>query len=54
MATPKVVVKWSGNKYDVEANLDDSPLLFKAQMFALTGVQPERQKIMYKVTNGLQ
>lgn len=27
---------------------DETPLLFKAQLFALTGVQPERQKVMLK------
>lgn len=29
-------------------NTDESPILFKAQLFALTGVQPERQKVMIK------
>lgn len=32
----------------MEVNTDEEPLLFKAQLFALTGVQPERQKIMLK------
>lgn len=32
----------------MEVNTDEDPLLFKAQLFALTGVQPERQKIMLK------
>ena len=27
---------------------DEEPLLFKAQLFALTGVQPERQKVILK------
>lgn len=29
-------------------NTDEEPLLFKAQLYALTGVQPERQKVMCK------
>lgn len=29
-------------------NSDEEPMLFKAQLFALTGVQPDRQKIMLK------
>lgn len=29
-------------------NTDDDPILFKAQIFALTGVQPERQKVVCK------
>lgn len=46
-----VKVKWGKELYkDVEVNTDDDPLLFKAQLFALTGVQPERQKVMLKGT----
>lgn len=33
---------------NVEVNTDEEPMLFKAQLFALTGVQPERQKVMMK------
>lgn len=44
-----VKVKWGKESYpDIEVNTDESPLLFKAQLFALTGVQPERQKVMIK------
>ncbi|XP_071443402.1 ubiquitin carboxyl-terminal hydrolase 14 isoform X1 [Hetaerina americana] len=51
MPTFKVKVKWGKETYpDVEANTDEDPLLFKAQLFALTGVQPERQKVMLKGT----
>lgn len=32
----------------MELNTDDPPVVFKAQLFALTGVQPERQKVMIK------
>nr|CAD7586043.1 unnamed protein product [Timema genevievae] len=47
----KVKVKWGKESYpDVEVNTDEDPLLFKAQLFALTGVQPERQKVMLKGT----
>nr|QBH73739.1 hypothetical protein [Eurycantha calcarata] len=45
----KVKVKWGKETYpEVEVNTDDDPLVFKAQLFALTGVQPERQKVMLK------
>ncbi|CAH1104700.1 unnamed protein product [Psylliodes chrysocephalus] len=45
----KVKVKWGKETYpDIEVNTDEPPLLFKAQLFALTGVQPERQKVMIK------
>lgn len=45
----KVKVKWGKELFsDVEANTDEDPLVFKAQLFALTGVQPERQKVMVK------
>ncbi len=37
-------VKWGKEKYTVELNLDESPIVFKAQLYALTGVPIERQK----------
>ena len=44
-----VKVKWGKELYtDVDVNTEEEPLVFKAQMFALTGVQPHRQKIMMK------
>lgn len=44
-----VKVKWGKETYpDIEVNTDEPPMLFKAQLFALTGVQPERQKVMLK------
>lgn len=33
---------------EVECNTDETPELFKAQLFALSGVQPSRQKVMLK------
>ncbi|MGH0146477.1 UNVERIFIED_CONTAM: hypothetical protein FKN15_021617 [Acipenser sinensis] len=45
----KVNVKWGKEKFDaVELNTEEVPMVFKAQLFALTGVQPERQKVMVK------
>lgn len=42
-------MKWGKETYpDIEVNTDEPPMLFKAQLFALTGVQPERQKVMLK------
>ena len=46
---PKVTVKWGGEKLDVEADLEQEPLVFKSQLFGLTGVPPDRQKVMFKV-----
>lgn len=48
MSAPiKINVKWGKEKYpDVELNPTDTGLDIKAQLFALTGVPPERQKIM--------
>ncbi|EDW13539.1 ubiquitin carboxyl-terminal hydrolase 14 [Drosophila mojavensis] len=49
MPSFKVKVKWGRELYpDIDVNTDEDPILFKAQLFALTGVQPERQKIMCK------
>lgn len=42
-------VKWGKEMYPgVEVNTDYDPDVFKAQIFALTGVQPERQKVVCK------
>jgi len=44
-----VKVKWGKETFDqVEVNTDEEPMLFKAQLFALTGVQPQSQKVMLK------
>lgn len=46
---PSVNVKWGKEKFDaVELNTEEPPMVFKAQLFALTGVQPDRQKVMVK------
>ncbi|KAJ0174259.1 hypothetical protein K1T71_010405 [Dendrolimus kikuchii] len=48
---PKVLVKvkWGKETYPgVEVNTEEEPVLFKAQIFALTGVQPDRQKVVCK------
>jgi len=45
----KVAVKWSGKKFDdIPLNVNESAAVFKMQLFSLTGVEPERQKIMIK------
>jgi len=45
----KVKVKWGKETYDeVDLNTEEEPMVFKAQLFALTGVQPHRQKVMLK------
>ena len=42
-------MKWGKEKFtDVECNTDEAPEVFKAQLFALSGVQPDRQKVMMK------
>ncbi|XP_055371484.1 ubiquitin carboxyl-terminal hydrolase 14 [Condylostylus longicornis] len=44
-----VKVKWGKEIFNsIEVNNDEEPLVFKAQLYALTGVQPERQKVMCK------
>eukprot|EP00899_Mesostigma_viride_P009296 jgi/Mesvir1/18368/Mv14256-RA.2 len=45
----KVHVKWQKELFkDVEIDVSQPPLVFKTQLFTLTGVPPERQKIMVK------
>ena len=42
-----VKVKWGKERYDdVELNTEESPEVFKMQLFSLTGVPPDRQKVM--------
>ncbi|KAG7278410.1 hypothetical protein CRUP_038573 [Coryphaenoides rupestris] len=44
-----VNIKWGKEKFDgIELNTEEPPMVFKAQLFALSGVQPERQKVMVK------
>jgi len=44
-----VKVKWGKETFDkVEVNTAEEPMLFKAQLFALTGVEPNSQKVMLK------
>eukprot|EP00124_Ichthyophonus_hoferi_P001959 Ihof_evm2s119 gene=Ihof_evmTU2s119 len=43
-----VTVKWQKNKYEVEIDTNEPPLVFKTQLYALTGVAPDRQKVMTK------
>ena len=44
----KVQVKWQKDTYDVEIDKSQPPLIFKQQLFSLTGVPADRQKIMVK------
>lgn len=41
-------MKWNKDTYDVELNTTETPSVFKAQIFGLTGVSPDRQKVMFK------
>lgn len=44
----KVKVKWGKEIFNVDVDTDEEPLLFKAQLYELTGVQTDRQKVMSK------
>jgi len=41
-------VKWQGKKFDVELDSTEPGSTFKFQIFSLTGVPPERQKVLIK------
>lgn len=43
-----VIVKHQGKKYEVEADPSSNGETFKFQLFSLTGVEPDRQKILVK------
>ena len=47
MSVP-VSVKWGKSTYEVDADTTQPPSVFKFQLYSLTGVPPERQKIMIK------
>ena len=49
MPTYTVSVKWGKTKLtDLELDTDENPQVFKAQLFALTEIPPDRQRIIYK------
>ncbi|CRG86224.1 ubiquitin carboxyl-terminal hydrolase 14 [Talaromyces islandicus] len=48
MATIPVVVKHQGKRHDVELDPASNGETFKFQLYSLTGVEPERQKILVK------
>lgn len=41
-------IKWNKETYDLELDTNEPPSVFKAQIFALTGVTTDRQKVMFK------
>ncbi|KAF2464898.1 cysteine proteinase [Lindgomyces ingoldianus] len=43
-----VIVKHQGNKYEVEVDPTSNGETFKYQLFSVTGVEPDRQKILVK------
>mmetsp|Transcript_38368 Transcript_38368/g.85421 ORF Transcript_38368/g.85421 Transcript_38368/m.85421 type:complete len:521 (+) Transcript_38368:65-1627(+) len=49
MSKLKVNVKWGKEAFnDIEVDLEQSPMVFKSQLFTLSGVPPDRQKVMIK------
>ncbi|XP_074640223.1 ubiquitin carboxyl-terminal hydrolase 14-like [Tubulanus polymorphus] len=49
MSVFKVNVKWGKQKFEaIECDMTEPPLVFKAQLYALSGVEPARQKVMMK------
>ena len=42
----KVTVKWNKESYDVDVDLSLPAEVFKMQLYSLTGVPAERQKVM--------
>ncbi|CAM9843717.1 unnamed protein product, partial [Phaeothamnion confervicola] len=44
----KVSVKWNKETYDVDLDAGESVQTFKTQLWTLTGVPVERQKLMSK------
>jgi ubiquitin carboxyl-terminal hydrolase 14 len=46
----KINIKWGKEKFnDVEVDPSETGLTLKSQVFALTGVPPDRQKCMHLI-----
>ncbi|KAK9248674.1 hypothetical protein V1506DRAFT_528577 [Lipomyces tetrasporus] len=48
MTVIPIVIRHAGKKYDVEVDLDEPGEVLKFQLYSLTGVDPDRQKILVK------
>ncbi|OBW65162.1 MAG: Uncharacterized protein AUREO_047740 [Aureobasidium pullulans] len=48
MASIPVIIKHQGTKYEVDLDPEATGEIFKYQLFSLTNVEPERQKILIK------
>ncbi|RYN34736.1 Ubiquitin carboxyl-terminal hydrolase 6 [Alternaria arborescens] len=48
MATIPVIVKHQGKKHEVDVDTTSTGETFKYQLFSITGVEPERQKVIVK------
>ena len=48
MAPLSVHIKHAGKVYDVQLSTDQSPVVFKDAIYQVTGVPPERMKVMVK------
>jgi ubiquitin carboxyl-terminal hydrolase 14 len=48
MSTVNVIIKWNGQKFPIAVDMEQPGLVFKTQVFSMTSVAPERQKIMVK------
>lgn len=46
MCAAPVTVKWGKESYEVDVDPSLPGVVFKTQLFTLTGVPPERQKVM--------
>ena len=47
----KINVRYGSKSFAVDVDLNESPMLLKAQLFALTEIPPERQKLLIRVCN---
>ncbi|KLU90529.1 ubiquitin carboxyl-terminal hydrolase 6 [Magnaporthiopsis poae ATCC 64411] len=48
MSSVNIIVSHKGKKHDVEVDPESTGEVFKYQLFSLTGVEPDRQKILVK------
>lgn len=48
MAPISVKIKHAGKVLDVQLDIEQSPIIFKDAVYQVTGVPPERMKVMIK------
>ena len=44
----QIKLKWKKDKHDIDVDTTQSPLDFKVQVYSLTGLPPDQQKLIFR------